>query len=211
MTPALAGLFPGQGSHTADLRELVARVVPELLEQCVALVGEDPFVRVTDGTRYAQPAIYCASIAGWMQVRERVAPVALAGHSLGELGALVAAGALDPADGLALAVRRGALMEEAAGGAQESMLAVLGASVEQVTELTEHHDVLLANDNAPGQVVLAGDVGRLREASKTARELGVRAILLTSPAPSTRRRWPAPWSRSWPSSTPLRCGRRRCP
>jgi [acyl-carrier-protein] S-malonyltransferase len=173
----IGGLFPGQGSQTADLRERVERLAPELLERCLELVGEDPFARVGESTRFAQPAIFCASVAGWIELREHVRPLALAGHSLGELSALVAADALDPAAGLLLAVRRGELMD-AAGESEEGMLAVLGADGELVVELSEAHGVVLANDNAPGQAVLAGALEGLRAASVQARERGARAILL---------------------------------
>jgi [acyl-carrier-protein] S-malonyltransferase len=174
----IAGLFPGQGSQTSDLRVRVQRALPELWEQCVELVGEDPFALVGDSTRFAQPAIFCASVAAWMEQRERVRPLALAGHSLGELTALVAAEALDPSSGLELAVRRGELMAAAETGEAEGMLAVLGASDEQVAALVQENGVVLANDNAPGQVVLAGLLSRLRAVRGRARELGVRAILL---------------------------------
>jgi [acyl-carrier-protein] S-malonyltransferase len=175
---ATAGLFPGQGSQSGDLRARVERVAPELAERCVELIGEDPFAQVRESTRFAQPAIFCASIAGWMELREHVQPIALAGHSLGELSALVAAGALDLLAGLQLAVRRGELMASAETGQPEGMLAVLGGSEEQVAELAQEHEVVLANDNAPGQVVLAGPVEQLRAASAHAREIRVRAILL---------------------------------
>ncbi len=174
-----AGLFPGQGSQTGDLRSQVARDAPELLELCVELVGEDPFARVTESTRFAQPAIFCASVAGWMRMREHVRPVALAGHSLGELSALVAAEALDPAEGLVLAVRRGELMAAAAvGDGEEGMLALLGAGEDLPARLAEDHGVVVANDNAPGQVVLAGRLERLHEARDAARAQGARAIML---------------------------------
>ena len=174
----IAGLFPGQGSQTGDLRERVESTAPGLCERCIDLVGEDPFARVGDSTRFAQPAIFCASIAGWMELSGRVRPTALAGHSLGELGALVAAGALDPLSGLELAVRRGELMAVAETGEPEGMLAVLKATEEQVEGLAQQYEVVVANDNAPGQVVLAGPLQRLRAASTAAREQGVRAILL---------------------------------
>jgi len=177
-TDVIAGLFPGQGSQTADLRERVERVLPRLLGECIALVGEDPFARVGESTRFAQPAIFCASVAGWEQRPASLRPVALAGHSLGELSALVAAGALDESSGLRLAVRRGALMAAAPDGREEGMLAVLGASEQQVQELAAQHDVFIANDNAPGQAVLAGPTERLRLASTGAREQRIRAILL---------------------------------
>jgi malonyl CoA-acyl carrier protein transacylase len=175
---AIAGLFPGQGSHTADLRDRVERVVPELLERSIELVGEDPFARVGESTRFAQPAIYCASIAGWTEWRAYVRPCALAGHSLGELSALAAAGALDPVSGLELAVVRGELMASAQTREEEGMLAVLGGEEELPSLLAKEHEVVLANDNAPGQVVLAGPVDRLRDASGRARSEGARAIWL---------------------------------
>ncbi|HTC73343.1 MAG TPA: ACP S-malonyltransferase [Solirubrobacteraceae bacterium] len=174
----IAGLFPGQGSQTSALGELVSRVVPRLAAECVELVGEDPFARVADSTRYAQPAIFCASLAGWKQRPAFVRPLALAGHSLGELSALVAAGALAESAGLRLAVRRGELMAAASAGREEGMLAVLGASGEVVTQIASEHELVLANDNAPGQVVLAGPSERLRAASKAARAQRVRAIVL---------------------------------
>jgi [acyl-carrier-protein] S-malonyltransferase len=174
----IAGLFPGQGSQTGDLRQLAQSVVPELVAECVSLVGEDPFVHVGESTRFAQPAIYCASIAGWLARPDSVQPMALAGHSLGELSALVAAGALDQAAGLRLAVRRGALMADACDGQDQGMLAVLGASEEQAAQLAGEYGLVVANDNAPGQAVLAGPTERLRAASKQARAERIRAILL---------------------------------
>jgi malonyl CoA-acyl carrier protein transacylase len=174
----IAGLFPGQGSQTGGLRERAQSVVPELVAECEALVGEDPFARVGESTRFAQPAIYCASIAGWLARPDSVAPVALAGHSLGELSALVAAGALEQTAGLRLAVRRGGLMADACDGQDQSMLAVLGASEQQAAQLASEHGLVVANDNAPGQAVLAGPTEQLRAASKQARAERIRAILL---------------------------------
>ena len=88
-----AVLFPGQGSQTPDMRDLVAQREPELLDRCLDLVGEDPFARVEESTRFQQPAIFCASIAGWRALD--LEPQFAAGHSLGELAALAAAGVLD--------------------------------------------------------------------------------------------------------------------
>src|SRR4051794_7672563 len=91
MTPT-AVLFPGQGSLTDDSPERASAACPELVELASELVGDDPFSRAHERTDYAQPAIFVASMAGW---RERDIPdiVAMAGHSLGELSALAAAGA----------------------------------------------------------------------------------------------------------------------
>ena len=72
-TQAPAALFPGQGSQTPDMRDLVARLAPDLLERVTELVGEDPFARVEESTRFAQPAIFCASLAGWDALEPRAA------------------------------------------------------------------------------------------------------------------------------------------
>ena len=168
-----AVLFPGQGAQVPDLRERVAAVRPDLLERCLALVGEDPFARLADSTRFAQPAIFCGSIAALRPLGDDV--VAVAGHSLGELAALVAAGALDEDDALELVVERGRLMAEAGGG---SMLAILGADPEQAEALAAAHGVVVANDNAPGQLVLSGDEDRLRAARRAARAEGLKSLPL---------------------------------
>ena len=153
-----------------------------LLERCIELVGEDPFTRVRDSTRFAQPAIFCASVAAWMELAEHVRPVAFAGHSLGELSALVAADALDPHAGLELAVRRGELMGASETGEPEGMLAVLGASDEQLTVLAGESPVVLANDNAPGQA------GARRSGEPAARRQGAGARVAGARDPAGCRR-----------------------
>src|ERR687896_414456 len=96
----LAMLFPGQGSQTADMRDQVERHRPDLLELAQEEVSDDLFERAGDGTRWAQPAIFCAALAGYEILKDRYEPDLMAGHSLGEISALVAAGALDAEDGL---------------------------------------------------------------------------------------------------------------
>src|SRR4029453_6653046 len=96
--PETALLFPGQGSQTDDMRELVERACPELLERATDHLGVDPFERVDEGTAYAQPALYCASLAGWTAGGRPTAEF-MAGHSLGELAALGGAGRLQAGGG----------------------------------------------------------------------------------------------------------------
>jgi malonyl CoA-acyl carrier protein transacylase len=177
MTTAI--LFPGQGSQTPDMRETVARVRPDLLAHAIQVVGEDPFARVDDGTGFAQPAIFCASLAGWCGLG-RPQPEFMAGHSLGEIGALVAAGALSEHDGLSLVALRGRLMQEAGGTAGDGgMVAILGASAaEHAPELAAGLGLSVANDNSPQQVVLSGARDRLPAAEQAAREAGLRAMIL---------------------------------
>jgi [acyl-carrier-protein] S-malonyltransferase len=179
--PPTAVLFPGQGSQTAEMRDDVAHRRPDLLALAAEVVGEDPFARVEDGTRFAQPAIYCASLVGWERLREAgVEPAALAGHSLGEVGALVAAGALSEQDGLRLVATRGRLMQESgerAGGG--SMLALVGAgAAEHAAQVAAAAGLTVANDNAPNQVVLSGARDAFDAAAEAASEHGLRALPL---------------------------------
>jgi malonyl CoA-acyl carrier protein transacylase len=172
-------LFPGQGSQTPDMRETVAAVRPDLLSLVDEIVGEDPFARVEDGTRFAQPAIFCASLAGW-EALGRPDGEMMAGHSLGELAALVAAGRLSERDGLELVALRGKLMQESGERAGDGgMLALLGAgAADHANELAEAHGLAVANDNSPQQVVLSGDRGAFESAGAAAKELGLRPMEL---------------------------------
>jgi malonyl CoA-acyl carrier protein transacylase len=174
---AIALLFPGQGSQTADMRDVVREACPELLQRAAELVGEDPFERVADGTRFAQPALYCASVALWVRAGSPE-PDFVAGHSLGELGALVAGGSIAIEDGLWLAARRGRVMEEvAAAQPTGGMLALLGD--EGVTRrIAAEHGLTIANENAPGQLILSGPSSTLERAAEEARAERVKAMSL---------------------------------
>jgi malonyl CoA-acyl carrier protein transacylase len=168
-------VFPGQGSQTPEMRDLVAELRPDLLDAVLEIAGDDPFARAEESTRFAQPAIFCASLAGWRALGSPEGDF-MAGHSLGELGALVAAGALSERDGLELVVLRGRLMSEADEG---GMVALMGrGAAERAPELAATHGVALANDNSPQQVVLSGARTALPSVATAAEELGLRAIEL---------------------------------
>ena len=171
--PNTAFLFPGQGSQTPDMRDRVARTRPELLEAVHDVVGEDPFARVEDGTMFAQPAIFCASLAGWAELGSPTGDF-MAGHSLGEFSALVAAGALGESDGLELVALRGRLMQQAGDG---GMLALLGpAATDHADALAAANQLAVANDNCPTQIVLSGPRENLPAAAVAAEALGLRAM-----------------------------------
>jgi malonyl CoA-acyl carrier protein transacylase len=176
-----AVLFPGQGSQTPEMRDAVAARRPDLIELALEVVGDDPFARVDDGTRFAQPAIYCASVVAWERLAESgLQADVVAGHSLGELAALVAAGVLSTEDGLRLVATRGRLMQESGERAGDgSMLALLGTgAAERAAQVAEPHGLTVANDNAPNQVVLSGSRAAFAEATATAKGLGLRAVPL---------------------------------
>jgi malonyl CoA-acyl carrier protein transacylase len=172
-----AVLFPGQGSLTPDAPEHARDVCPQLVELASELVGDDPFKLAHERTDFAQPAIFVASMAGW---RERDLPnvVAMAGHSLGELTALAAAGAIDTEDALRLVVLRGRLMQEAAQGNGGGMIALLGGEPDAAQQLADEHGLTIANDNAPGQLVLSGPLAGIESLKRTAREHGFKALVL---------------------------------
>jgi len=176
MTVAL--LFPGQGVQDPAHEQLVREAAPDLLDIARAQVGAELFTRCGESTRFAQPAIVLASLAGRRRLGRDDA-AAFAGHSLGELSALAAAGAITEADAVRLAILRGELMARAAerrpGG---SMLAVLGGTPAQALELADDHALVLANDNAPGQLVLAGPRDGVEAARRAARGRGLRALEL---------------------------------
>jgi [acyl-carrier-protein] S-malonyltransferase len=168
-------LFPGQGSQTPGMRDDVERVRPDLLELAIECVGADPFAHVDEGTRFAQPAIFCASLAGWAALGRPEADY-MAGHSLGELAALVAAGVLSEGTALELVALRGKLMQEAGERAGDGgMLALLGAGAADHAEaIASSHGLAVANDNSPQQVVLSGSRAAFEAASEAARKLGLR-------------------------------------
>jgi malonyl CoA-acyl carrier protein transacylase len=174
-------LFPGQGSQTPDMRDRVADVRPDLLDLVTEVVGEDPFPRADEDTRFAQPAILVASLAGNTALAREIGerPVAVAGHSLGELTALAVAQAISERDAIRLAALRGRLMSES--GARRSdgtMLAALGGDDSTVVRIAESHGTTVANDNAPGQLVLSGERSALRAAGEALRTEGVRILEL---------------------------------
>lgn len=171
-------LFPGQGSQASDMCNRVERWCPELGEAVFRALGEDPFSRVRDSTAFAQPAIFCANVAGWRAITQVFEPVAVAGHSLGEFAALVAAGSLDPFDALQLVVLRGRLMQEAEKRQSGSMIAVSGPSFESLPAIVDRCGVVIANDNAPSQVVLSGPTTSIENALKEVTAAGLRAVRL---------------------------------
>lgn len=189
-------LFPGQGSQDRAMQELALAWCPELVAQATAELGVDPFERMDAGTAYLQPAIYCAALAQWRATGEPIAEFAV-GHSLGELAALTAAGYMSPSQGMRLVLARGVAMQAAAETcAPGGLLAAMGPR-ERVLELGERHDLAMAADNAPEQIVFSGSLARLRIARKGARANGVKAVRLRVPAALHS-------SAMWPAVAPFR-------
>jgi [acyl-carrier-protein] S-malonyltransferase len=134
-------------------------------------------------TYIAQPAIFCVSVAALRALEAAGAPrpAYVAGHSLGEFSALVAAGALSFEAGLLLVARRAEAMQRAADARPGSMSSVLGLSaegVEMAVEATAQDQVLaVANDNAPGNVVVSGEWSALERLPAAAKELGAKRVV----------------------------------
>lgn len=181
----IAIVFPGQGTQQpgmgAPWRDHPAwRVIDdaeaafgEPLAHLVLDAGPDELAR----TREAQLAVLLTSLVAWEAVRTRIpAPVSFAGHSLGQVTALIAAGVLPLDAGVRFAARRAELTQAAADANPGRMAALLGATVEQAEDAcTAAPDgCWVANDNAPGQVVIAGTPGGVDAGAARAKEIGVK-------------------------------------
>jgi [acyl-carrier-protein] S-malonyltransferase len=159
-----------------------------VVEQAEAAFGEPLAPLLLDApaeqlarTRDAQLAILLTSLVAWEAVRAELqaGSVAFAGHSLGQVTALIAAGALPLGDGVRFAARRAELTQAAADRHPGRMAALLGATIEQAEDAcaAAPDACWVANDNAPGQVVIAGTAEGLDRASARAREIGIRKVM----------------------------------
>lgn len=199
--PSLAFVFPGQGSQSigmlAELAQSHAQVRDAFREASDG-AGVDLWALSQDGpedmlnrTEYTQPALLAAGVAVWRvwQQCDGARPSMLAGHSLGEYSALVAAGALSLRDAAHLVRIRGQLMQDAAPAGTGAMAAVLGADdalVEAICrEVSDTEIVVPANYNSPGQIVIGGHAAAVDRALALLAERGVRkAIKLAVSVPS---------------------------
>jgi [acyl-carrier-protein] S-malonyltransferase len=173
--PCNALMFPGQGSHKGGMES--AHRGTELFERGLEVLGEDPFPHLDESTRWQQPAVFLCSVCDWDAAGRPSAAAAL-GHSLGEYAGLVAAGALEFEQALRLVDRRGQAMSAAAEAQPGGMVAILGADPEAVATLADALELTVANDNAPGQLVLSGPRERIEQAAERAGEAGAKARVL---------------------------------
>lgn len=201
-TKRVAVIFPGQGSQTVGMMdELAERFdgVKATFDEASDALGFDLWEITHDESRlnkteFTQPALLTASVAIWrivepMLVRQDIAPLYLAGHSLGEYSALVAGGVLSLADAVKLVHERGKLMTEAVSGMDTQMAAVLGLDDEQVISLCENASenvgiVNPANFNSPAQVVIAGTEVGVSHVLSAVENLGKKAVPLKVSVPS---------------------------
>ena len=187
----IAVIFPGQGAQAPSLGTpwvdtpswaVVERAEKATGEALAPLLLEAPSEALAR-TREAQLVVFLASLLAWdaaeTSIREAGSIVAFGGHSLGQITALVAAGAIPFDDGCRLAARRASHTQTAADEAPGRLAALLGATLDQAKEACEAADgeCWIANDNAPGQVVIGGTPAGLDAASAKARELGVKRVI----------------------------------
>lgn len=184
-----AVLFPGQGSQFVGMGADLFAARPDLLgSRADDVLGWSLRDLCLDGpeealtrTEHAQPALFALSYALWEELASRldVAPIASAGHSLGEYTALAAAGALTFDDALAVVAERGRAMASAADLEPSGMAALIGVDVPAAEEIAssrraEGGRLYVANINAPGQVVVAGAAADIDWVEAEARSLGVK-------------------------------------
>ncbi len=193
-----AFVFPGQGSQKVGMGQAWAAAFPEaraVFDEADRVLGFELTRLCWEGpeeelalTANLQPALVATSVAILRAAAPRLPlPVAVAGHSLGEYSALVAAGTLELADALRLVRRRGELMQEAVPvgeGAMAAILALDDRAVEQLVADAAGDQVLaVANKNAPGQVVIAGHREAVERAVEMARERRGKPRILPVSAP----------------------------
>ena len=197
----LAFVFPGQGSQEVGMLQDVyetGNVVSKTFDEASEALGYDLWALVKNGpveqlnqTEFTQPALLTASIALWRLAHEQTVPAidVVAGHSLGEYSALVAAEVISFADAAKLVQKRGQFMQTAVPLGEGGMAAILGLDDEQVTDLCKSASaqggvVQAANFNANGQVVIAGDNAALERAIEACKTAGAkRAMPLAVSAP----------------------------
>lgn len=195
----IACLFPGQGSQAVGMGKALAGQFPtcaQVFAEADAALGESLSGLIFNGpteqlqlTANTQPAILTMSIAVWRLLAERgLQPSFVAGHSLGEYSAHVAAGTLAFADAVRLVRNRGTYMQQAVPVGHGAMAAILGldeAGVNQAClDAAQGEVVSAANLNSPGQIVIAGSAAAVARASERAKALGAkRAIPLPVSAP----------------------------
>ncbi len=192
MSKRVAVMMPGQGSQFVGMGADLASTTPsvsrlfeeadEILEFPLSrLCREGPEDELRQ-TQNAQPAILLHSIAVWLSIPERVrrAVVVAAGHSLGEFSAWLAAGSLSFAEALRVVRQRGQLMAASGSERPGTMAALLGlepAEVSRICEAVPGGECVAANFNAPGQIVISGDVTAVEAACVAAVEAGARRVI----------------------------------
>lgn len=219
---SVAFVFPGQGSQAPRMGldwASSSEAGGDLYSWASACLGWDLTKTLESAspdelrqTYIAQPAIFSVSVAALRALEQAdIRPAFTAGHSLGELSALVAAGVLSFEAGLTLVARRAEAMQRAADARPGSMSSVLGLSVEAVemaVAAVRGGDVLaIANDNAPGNVVVSGDWAALERLPAAAKELGAKRVVPLSVGGAFHSPLMAPAAdifRSFLSAAPLR-------
>src|SRR6185295_19892427 len=192
MAAGVGWVFPGQGSQSVGMGRAfydTHAVVREVYDEAASVLGYDVAALCFDGpaeqlnlTEYTQPALLTASIAA-LRVLEPsgITPAAVAGHSLGEYSALVAAGGLSFQSALSLVQKRGRYMAEAVAPGSGLVAAVLGLSIEGVSEACREASamgvVAPANYNCPGQIVIAGEKAAMERAMELAKAKGCRKAI----------------------------------
>jgi [acyl-carrier-protein] S-malonyltransferase len=193
-TENIAYIFPGQGSQAVGMgcdlanqfdlcRDIFIQADQILGFELSRIIWEGPSEALND-TVNTQPALFVHSIAALRLFEKEfpaVKPAFIAGHSLGEISALVAAGSVSFENGLKLVRRRGELMQNAGEISPGGMAAILGLDVQTLEEVcAEASDesgwVQIANDNCPGQIVISGDQSALERALVKAKDRGARKI-----------------------------------
>jgi [acyl-carrier-protein] S-malonyltransferase len=192
---SFAVVFPGQGSQFAGMADAWAThpASRPVFDEASAALGRDLVAGCHDAaalatTRFVQPALLACGVAAFRVLETEGlggadAPIAgVAGHSLGEFAAMVAAGAMELADALELVVARGVAMQRAGELRPGTMTAILGVGTDDAQALCDEvrggDELVVANQNSPVQVVLSGSIPAIERVEALAKERRIRAVRL---------------------------------
>src|SRR5919109_2903177 len=185
-----AVLFPGQGSQFAGMADpwVEHPASKAILDEASDAIGRDIVADARDEaalatTAFVQPALLAIGVATFRVLEAQgLSPVGVAGHSLGEFTALVAADTLPLGTALDLVVVRGAAMQRAGEERPGTMTALLGVGTEDAAQLCDEardgDELVVANENSPAQVVISGSIGAIDRAEALAKERRLRAVRL---------------------------------
>ncbi|BCA55864.1 Malonyl CoA-acyl carrier protein transacylase [Nitrospira sp. KM1] len=192
MTSAIGLVFPGQGSQSVGMGKTLVDTHPSLqavYNEASSVLGYDVAALCFEGpaerlnlTEFTQPALLVSSVAALRALDLRKAkPIAVAGHSLGEYSALVAAGGLAYRDAVSIVQKRGRYMSEAVAPGTGLVAALLGLSADMVRDVCREASpvgvVQAANFNSPGQIVIAGEKPAVERAIVLAKEKGCKKAI----------------------------------
>lgn len=177
--------FPGQGAQKVGMAENLTQNQLHYFHKASSVLGYDLLKLCNQGpleklslTQYTQPALMVSCISLWSELKRITNVQVLAGHSLGEITALIASGAVDFLDGVKITAKRGELMSRHSQGGMAAIIGLDAAQVKKIVEESKYLGIIsIANYNAPGQFVISGESNAVKSAARLALAVGAKKVV----------------------------------